>query len=51
MMEQRANDLFGDDNTVGYFDYDADPWDNSGCNAADGAQDPEAFDSCWDRGS
>jgi exonuclease 3'-5' domain-containing protein 1 len=49
MLEQRANDIFGDDDTVGY--YDDDPWDGSSCNAADGAMDPEAFDSCWDKGS
>ena len=45
-LEDRQYEMF-EDNEVGY--YDDDPWDDSGCNAADGAFDEEAFDSCWDK--
>jgi len=42
-----ARDIFGDDDDVGYFDCDND-WDDR-INAADGAFDPEALESCWDK--
>ena len=42
-----ARDIFGDDDEVGYYDYDDyDDKPNSG-----DAVCPEAFDSCWDRNS
>jgi hypothetical protein len=43
-----ARDIFGDDDEVGYYDYDDD--DDYKVNSAD-AVCPEAFDSCWDRSS
>jgi exonuclease 3'-5' domain-containing protein 1 len=46
--EELAQDMFGDDD-VCYYDYDEDDW--GGNNAADGAFDAEALDSCWDRNS
>jgi exonuclease 3'-5' domain-containing protein 1 len=53
-LEQRreddlARDIFGDDDEVGYYDYD--DYDDGKTNCADGAFCPEAFDSCWDRNS
>lgn len=42
-----ARDIFGDDDDVGYFEYN-DDWDD-GITAVDGACDPEAFESCWDK--
>jgi exonuclease 3'-5' domain-containing protein 1 len=44
-----ARDIFGNDDEVGCYDYD--DYDDGKTNCADGAFDPEAFDSCWDRGS
>ena len=44
-----ANGFFDFDNEVGY--YDDDHYDDDVTNCADGAQDPEAFDNGWDRGS
>ena len=35
---------------VGYYDDNNDEYDDGGLNAADGAMDSEAFDSCWDKG-
>lgn len=46
-MEDLERDMFGDDDDVGYYDYDEnDDWST---NAADGAFCPEALDSCWDK--
>jgi hypothetical protein len=44
MMEDPELDVLGDDDDVGYYDHD-DDW--GGTNAADGADCPEVFDSCW----
>jgi len=46
-----AWDIFGDDDEVGYYDYDDYDYDDGKTNCADGAICPEAFDSCWDRNS
>lgn len=43
-----ARDIFGDEDEVGYYDYDDDYYDRP--NSGD-AVCPEAFDSCWDRNS
>ena len=46
-MENLERDMFGDDDMVGYYDYDEnDDWST---NAADGAFCSEALDSCWDK--
>jgi exonuclease 3'-5' domain-containing protein 1 len=45
-IEDLAQDMFGYDDDVGYYDDEYDDWHE---NAADGAIDPEAFDSCWDK--
>ena len=42
-----ARDIFGEDDEVGYYDYDC---DDDKVNSGD-AICPEAFDSCWDRNS
>jgi exonuclease 3'-5' domain-containing protein 1 len=44
LEEHLERDMFGDDDDVGYYDYD--DWST---NAADGAFCPEALDSCWDK--
>ena len=49
-LDDMREEVFADGDDVGYFDdaeYEYD--DGSGTNAADGAMDPEAFDSCWDK--
>lgn len=48
-MDDMQRDMLGFDDDVGYYDDWDDDW--GGTNAADGAIDPEAFDSCWDRNS
>ena len=46
-MENLERDMYGDDDDVGYYDYDEnDDWCT---NAADGAFCPEALNSCWDK--
>lgn len=45
-IENSELDVLGDDDDVGYYDYDGD-W--GATNAADGAFCPEALDSCWDK--
>lgn len=44
-MESLEQDMFWDDDEVGYYEYD-DDWST---NAADAAFYPEALDSCWDK--
>jgi hypothetical protein len=46
-MILRGN-IFGDDDEVGYYDYD--DYDDDKVNSGD-AVGAEAFDSCWDRNS
>lgn len=43
-----ARDIFGDDDEVGYYDYN--DYDDDKVNSGD-AVGAEAFDSCWDRNS
>ena len=45
-MEDLERDVYGHGDDVGYYDDDD---GGGGMNAGDGAVDPEAFDSCWDK--
>lgn len=44
-MKDLEQDMLGDDDDVGYYDYD----DDGHMNAADGVFDAGAMDSCWDK--
>ncbi len=48
-MDQMLELLDGHDEDIGYYDEVDDYDDGGGMNAHDGAQDSEAFYSCWDR--